>query len=196
MDTLPKMQKMRVPPQKYDYLTETEADLLLNHSAGMWHDMILLDIRTGLRFGELIGLRWEDVDMKERVLVVNQSIVRDIIGSPKSNKARVIPITDSVVQLLQDRRHNGEYVFHDESGSPLKYDVCRRKLLRICEVAGLRPISWHKLRHSFATHLSNKRNPIVDIKELLGHSDIKTTMRYVHTNLNALTGTINSLENG
>ena len=190
----PKIKLLKVPPQKYDYLTEQEAERLLQHSTGVWHDMILLAVRTGLRFGELIALKWEDINLMERLLIVNRSIVRGIEGSPKNNKSRTIPLTLSVCQMLNNRIHNGKYVFQYDNSLPLQYNICRNRLHEICELAGLRKMNWHMLRHSFASHLAGKRNSIVAIKELMGHSDIKTTMRYAHVNLPVLQNTIESLE--
>ena len=191
---VPKIKYVKIPPHKYDYLTETETDLLLKHTTGMWRDMILLAVRTGLRFGELIGLRWEDINLKEQTLTVNRSIVSGIVGSPKNNKSRIVPLIPSVIQILEKKSHKYEYVFHDDKGNPLKYNYCLRQLHKICRLADLRKISWHKLRHSFASHLAAKKNSIVAIKELMGHSDIKTTMRYAHVNLPVLQNAIASLE--
>ena len=194
INTMPKIKLQRVPPQPYDYLTEIETEKLLQHATGLWHDMILLTVRTGLRFGELIALQWTDINFKDRFLTVNRSIVRDIEGSPKSNKARTIPLVPSVLQMLEFRARASKYIFHDKKGAPLKHDFCCDNLHEICKLAGLRTIGWHKLRHSFASHLASKNNSIVAIKELLGHSDIKTTMRYAHVNLPVLQNAIESLE--
>ncbi len=259
MEITPKIKLLRVPPQKYDYLTEIETQHLLRHAEGIWHDMILLAVRTGLRFGELIALRWEDIDFQEKSLTVNRSIVRNIEGSPKNNKSRKIPLTSSVFEMLKVREkivdnnqknkgknkerevennvdknqknsvensegmireirkkirkrevessvdkseknsgknseEGGKYVFHNQGGNPLRYDLCRNGLYGICKAAKMRRVSWHKLRHSFASHLAAKRVSIIAIKELLGHSDIKTTMRYAHVNLPVLEDAVRSLE--
>lgn len=190
---VPKIKLLKIPPQKYDFLNEAEIEILLQQASGMWHDMILLAVRTGLRFGELIALQWEDINLKENILTVQRNLVRGIEGSPKNNKTRAVPLSPSVVQMLQNKEHN-KYLFHDAGGAPLKYIACRKKLHKICVTAGLRKISWHVLRHSFASHLAAKRNSIIAIKELLGHSDIKTTLRYAHINLPLLQNAIESLE--
>jgi len=174
---VPRIKLLKVPPQKYDYLTERETEQLLKFAKGMWFDLILLAVRTGLRFGELIALKWEDVNFKEHYLTVNRNIVRDIEGSPKNNKSRIIPLTGRVLEMLKNREKKYKYIFHDKLGNPLKYSYCRDSLQEICKAACLRKISWHVLRHSFASHLTTRKNSIVAIKELMGHSDIKTTMR-------------------
>lgn len=194
LQTVPQIKLVKVPPQKYDYLTEAEAELLLNSAEGMWQNMILLAVRTGLRFGELIALKWEDIKFSDGILTVTRNIVRNIEGSPKNNKSRIIPLTQSVLQMLSGIDKKYEYIFHDKNGRPLKHDFCRDNLHAICKKAGLRTIGWHGLRHSFASHLASGHNSIVAIKELMGHSDIKTTMRYAHVNLPVLKNVIQSLE--
>ena len=191
---VPKIKLQKIPPQKYDYLTEQETKQLLQHAKGMWHDMILLAVRTGLRYGELIALKWEDINLSEGILTVNRSIVRNVEGSPKNNKSRTVPLTQNVIKMLKNREHTCEYIFQDRKGKPLKHDYCRDNLHAICKKANFRKIGWHGLRHSFASHLAAHSNSIVAIKELMGHSDIKTTMRYAHVNLPVLQKTIESLE--
>lgn len=194
LQDVPKFKLLKVPPQKYDYLAEAETEKLLECAGGIWHDMILLAVRTGLRFGELIALQWQDINLKDGVLTVNRNIVRGIVGSPKSNKPRTIPLTASLIQMLSKQRHSSIYVFHDANRKSLTYKVCSVRLQKICKLAGLRRITWHVLRHTFASHLAAKKNSIVAIKELLGHSDIRITMRYAHVNLPALQTAIDTLE--
>ncbi|RPI19225.1 MAG: site-specific integrase [Ignavibacteriae bacterium] len=191
---IPKIKLLKVPPQKFDYLSEIEIDKLLEHATGLWHDMILLALRTGLRFGELIALQWRDINFTEGILTVNRNIVRGIEGSPKNNKSRAVPLTSSVIQTLSNKKHDSVYIFHDENGKPLTYKVCSIRLQKICKMSSLRKITWHVFRHTFASHLAAKKNSIVAIKELLGHSDIRITMRYAHVNLSVLQSAIATLE--
>ena len=156
--------------------------------------MILLALQTGLRFGELIALRWQDIDFGKKTLTVNRNIVRGKEGSPKSNKTRTIPLTPGILYMLIEKDKCCEFIFHDSNKNPLNYGNCYHHLHKVCKAAGLRIISWHTLRHSFASQLASKNNSIVAIKELLGHSDLKTTMRYSHVNLTVLQKTIESLE--
>lgn len=191
---IPKIKLLKVPPQKYDYLTEEETIILLEHATGMWKEMILLTVRTGLRYGEITALRWKDINLSSGILTVNRNIVRNIECSPKNNKLRIVPLTKNLIEMLNKMDNSSEFVFHDKKGFPLKHDFCRDNLHAICKKANLRLIGWHCLRHSFASHLASRNNSIVAIKELMGHSDIKTTMRYAHVNLSVLQNTISSLE--
>lgn len=193
--SLPKIRLLKVPPyEKYDFLTETERELLLKVSVGKWRDMILLAVRTGLRFGELIALKWEDIDFKVNTLTVRRNIVHSIEGSPKNNRTRTVPLTQSVIEMLNQKAKDNEYIFHNDEGKPLHYTYCRKKLHRFCKLAGIRTINWHTLRHTFASHLAAKGVSVFAIKELLGHSDIKMTMRYAHPDLPQLQNAIDALE--
>lgn len=191
---LPTLKLLKVPPQKYDYLTTEETEQLLKNANGIWYEMILVAVKTGLRFGELLALKWEDINFKKSYLTVNRNIVRNVEVSPKNNKSRTIPLTSSIINLLQNKNKVSVYIFHDANLDHLKYNACLRRLQKICLKAGLRQISWHNLRHSFASHLAENKVSIIAIKELLGHSDIKTTMRYVHTNFPVLKNAIETLE--
>ncbi len=194
LKAIPRIKLLKVPPQKYDYLTEAETETLLVHAKGIWHDMTLLAVRTGLRFGELIALKWEDISFKDQTLTVSRNLVRGIEGSPKNNRSRTIPLTPSVIQMLHTIEQSPLYVFHNKKGNPLRYNDCRDSLHEACTRARLRIINWHVLRHSFASHLAAKGVSVFSIKELLGHSDIRMTMRYSHVNLPVLQDAIAVLE--
>ncbi len=194
IEHIPRIKLLKVPPQRFDYLTVQESELLLQTAKGQCRDMILLGLRTGLRFGEIVGLKWENIDFTKKVLQVMQSVVRNVESSPKSNKIRTVPLTQDVIEMLKDRNKDGKYIFHNEDGSSLQCYFCLRRLHEICKKAGLRNIGWHTLRHTFASRLAENNISILAVKELLGHSDIKTTMRYSHINLTVLQDSIRSLE--
>ena len=178
--TVPRLKLLKVQPQKFDYLSETEANQLLATSTDLWHNMILTALYTGLRFSELTALSWEDVNLKEKVLTVKNSFSNGILGSTKSNKIRYIPLTNELCELFNRFQKDKGFIFINNEGENLKPDSCRRNLHWICEKANLRLIGWHTLRHTFASRLAEKGISIMAIKELLGHSEIRTTMRYAH----------------
>jgi len=195
LGAVPKIRLLKVAPQKFDYLTTEESDYLLTQTDGLWHDMFLLAMRTGLRFGEIIALSWEDIDFKNQLLTVRHSIVRGILGSPKSNKIRYVPLIDSVCEMLRGRPQKDHYIFTLGNSLPMKQIYCVKNLMRICKKLKMRKIGWHVFRHTFASHLANNGVSMKVIQELLGHADITTTMRYAHLSPITLRESIRTLEN-
>jgi len=178
---VPKVRKLPSEPPALDFLTFEEAEALVNAAEGEWRTMILVALKTGLRQGELLGLRWSDINFASKTMLVSRSIFRGLVGSPKSNRARLVPLCDEAVEALQAHRHQrGPYVFCDAKGRLLTDNLCKAPLVRAWKGAGLRPVNWHMLRHTFASHLVMKGAHIKAVQELLGHSDIRVTMRYAH----------------
>jgi integrase len=141
--------------------------------------MILLALPHRQR--ELIGLRWEDVDLVAGRLMVWQNVVRGRVGPPKSGKSREIPLSGEALAALKAHRHlRGPLVFFDLGGRVLTKGECERPLWSACKRAGLRRIGWHVAPHSFASHLATRGAPIKAIQELLGPATIAMTMRYAH----------------
>jgi integrase len=162
------------------FLEASEAEALLE-AAGEWRCMILLALRTGLRAGELRGLRWADVDLLRSVLTVRTNLVRGETTSPKSGKARTVALSQEAVMALREHRHlRGIYVFCGEDGSPTAESTMRRGLRHAAEAAGLGVVGWHTLRHTFASHLVLAGVPIRVVQELLGHATVTMTERYSH----------------
>ena len=100
----PIIKPLKFPPQKYDFLTVEECEQLINSADGIWREMIITVLGTGLRFGELIALLWDDIDFTKGELTVRQAFAKGVLGSPKSNKIRRIPMTESVCEVLKNKR--------------------------------------------------------------------------------------------
>ena len=158
--------------------------------------MLLTTLRTGLRQGELKALQWPSIDWNNRILTVRHSWCdyRKVLGSPKSNRERHIPIDAEVYDMLYRRRQKSGFVFVDTEDKPFNSKTLNRKLKKICASAGLRKISWHILRHSFASHLAMASVPLNAVQALLGHTNITTTMRYTHLAPSTLRTAIDALD--
>lgn len=181
IETMPEIDWIKIPPSEFDFLDFDDADKLIAGAEGEWRTMILVAMRTGMRMGELIGLRWVDVDLSAGRINVRQSIVRGMIGLPKSGKPREIPLCDEAIEALAAHRHQrGTLVFCDAEGKALTAGLLAWPLKRALKRAGLREIGWHVLRHTFASHLAMRGVPLKVIQELLGHASIATTMIYAH----------------
>lgn len=178
---VPVFEWLRVPRPDFDFLTFSEADRLLAAATGEDRAFILTGLRTGMRMGELRGLRWGDVDLVAGRLVVRRSIVRGTVTTPKNHKPREIPLSPELEAALRSHRHlRGEPVFATASGTPIGADPMRWMLDRVRKRAGLRPIGWHVLRHTFASHLAMRGVPLKTIMELMGHSTMAMVLRYAH----------------
>jgi integrase len=143
---------------------------------------------TGLRQGELIGLRWRDVDLDARKVRVVSPYVRGEFNDPKSEgSGRSVPLASRVVEALRELHavsaysHQSELVFaHPESGHPLDRSKLIRRFKQATERAGVRQITFHELRHTFGTRMAATGAPLRTIQHWMGHADAKTTQVYAH----------------
>ena len=143
--------------------------------------------------GELVALDWSDVNLETKLLTVRRSAFKRQIVSTKSNRIRHIPLTQEVQQALRAIEQSSGAVFH-RCGRSLDDQIARRFITKLCKQVGLRHIGWHVLRHTFASHLVTAGVSIKAVQELLGHSDVRTTMRYAHLAPSALRDAVRVLE--
>ncbi|HWE10459.1 MAG TPA: tyrosine-type recombinase/integrase [Solirubrobacteraceae bacterium] len=140
---------------------------------------------TGLRRGELIALRWRDVDFAGSVIRVRGSYAAGALTSPKSGKVRSVPMAPDVARALAglgqraDWTGDDDLVFPGEGGGYLDGSALRRRYTAALGRAGLRALRFHDLRHTFGTRMIAKAD-IRRVQEWMGHADIQTTMRYLH----------------
>jgi integrase len=140
---------------------------------------------TGLRMGELLALRWRDVDFAGRTIRVRASYYLGQLTTPKSGKVRAVPMAPDVAAALArlaQREHwvgDDDLVFPGEAGLYLDGSALRRRYKAALAAAGLRPLRFHDLRHTFGTRMIGKAD-IRRVQEWMGHADIQTTMRYLH----------------
>jgi integrase len=140
---------------------------------------------TGLRMGELLALRWRDVDFTGRTIRVRASYYLGQLTTPKSGKVRAVPMAPDVASALAQlgqREHwvgDDDLVFAGLTGGYLDGSALRRRYKAALLAAALRPLRFHDLRHTFATRMIAKAD-IRRVQEWMGHADIQTTMRYLH----------------
>jgi integrase len=146
-----------------------------------WDDIWSALLSLGLRQGELLALRWSDVDLVAGRLVVRRSVWRGIPGPPKGGRSREVALSPEAVRALKAHRHlRGELVFCTDGGRMFTKNECKHPLWRACKRAGLRRIGWHVLRQTFASRLVMRGARLKAVQELLGHATIDMTMRYAH----------------
>ena len=140
---------------------------------------------TGLRKGELLALRWRDVDFAGSTIRVRASYASGALTTPKSGKVRAVPMAPAVASALAELGGRGcwlsddDLVFAGETGGYLDGSALSRRYKLALNSAGLRPLRFHDLRHTFGTRMIAKAD-IRRVQEWMGHSNIQTTMQYLH----------------
>jgi len=136
--------------------------------------LTLLTMNTGLRRGEALQLKWTDVDLLQRKIVICGD-------NAKNGKTRYIPLNDEALTTLQCWKSDGcevEWVFSARNGRRL--NSVKTAWKRVLQKARIYDFRWHDLRHHFASRLVMKRVDLNTVRELLGHSDLSMTLRYAH----------------
>jgi integrase len=139
---------------------------------------------TGIRVGELLTLRWADVDLGARTLVVRRNLSAGQETEPKGRRHRYVPRPDPALAALARLGSRDEfigdedYVICNRWGRRLDASALRRRCQRGCEIAGLRRAKLHGLRHAAGSILARVADPVF-LRDYLGHSKLSTTDRYV-----------------
>ncbi len=162
---------LREGNQRLRYLEKEEIAKLVQSSRGIIRPLVIMAVNTGMRRGELFGLKWKDVDLSQNLIHLLET---------KSGKKREIPINDNVRgALISIRKHpQSPYVFTKSNGSHIR-DV-RRAFKSALKKAGIKGFRFHDLRHTFASQLVMAGVDLNTVRELLGHADLKTTLIYSH----------------
>ncbi len=140
---------------------------------------------TGLRMGELLALRWRDVDFAGSVIRVRSSWAGGQLTTPKSGKVRSVPLAPDVAAalaklLVRDNwTGDDDLVFASETGTYLADSALRIRYKAALQRAGLRNLRFHDLRHTFGTRMIAKAD-VRCVQEWMGHADVQTTMKYLH----------------
>ncbi len=165
-----------LPENNLQFQTVSEADeqRLLESAPPYLRELILFAVNTGLRCGDLLNLKWEEVDIEEQRISL-------IMG--KTRRKLEIPLNETANTILAGKQAitHGPYVFYNPVTGDRFHDL-KAGFKAIMKRAGLTGITWHTLRHTFASRLTRSGVDLVTVKELLGHSTISTTMRYAHSN--------------
>jgi integrase len=142
---------------------------------------------TGLRRGELVALRWREVDFAGRKVVVRRTMSGAVeANSTKSRRVREVPLPDQAAAALHrlsrraDFTASDEYVFVNRFGRRLGPSALRRRFERARDAAGLEPLRFHDLRHSYGSLVVAAGIDLASLKAAMGHSWITTTERYLH----------------
>jgi len=170
---------LRQPEPRERILAEDEEERLLKASSEHLKPVILTALRTGMRKGEVANLTWSQVDMKNKEIEVVRT---------KSGKKRIIPISEDLfkeLKMLRNKNGNSEFVFQyadPKTGEKRHLKYFRRAFENACRRANIKELTFHDLRHTFASRLVRSGVDLITVKDLLGHYSVKTTERYTHSN--------------
>jgi integrase len=185
--------KPRAPDTDADvrYLDEAELEALLravpdDPLGGVDRVLYLVAAMTGLRQGELLALRWRDVDWVAARVRVRRSFVRGEFGAPKSRRAtRSVPLAERVAQELERHyqrsafRADNDLVFgHPQLGSVLDRSKVLKRFKAALRAGEVREVRFHDLRHTFGTRMAGAGVAMRTLQEWMGHRDFKTTLIY------------------
>jgi len=165
------------------YLTCDEVQRLYENCADHLKPIVLAALYTGMRQGEILKLKWEDVDLEQKIIFVKNT---------KNNEVREIPLNNLLTSTLKNIKFRSPYVFCDKDGRP--YGSVRKSFENALKKAAIQDFCFHDLRHTFASHLVMSGVDLMTVKELLGHKTIKMTLRYAHLSPSHKRRAIESLE--
>jgi integrase len=181
---VPKL-RVRYDPNAYDFFSPDEIEQLGSAAASPQdHAIYRTAAFTGLRMGELIALRWGDVDFDTESLHVYNSYSLGTLTAPKSGLTRTVPMAEQVQTLLKAHRKTvahgrADLVFPGERAEYLDGAALRRRYKKALEKATLRKLRFHDLRHTFGS-IAIDQATIVQVQAWMGHADVQTTMKYMH----------------
>lgn len=191
---------MGQPSDKKEALTIDVQKKFLEGAKGQsYENQFRFILQTGLRTGELVGLKWDDINFENRTLTISRTMEFRYkvgewrVGPPKSKSGyRTIPLTDEAIRILKAQKEKNskikvinlewaDQVFLCRKGEPVKNSTYDTALFKICDKVGIKRFSMHVLRHTFATRCIEAGMMPKTLQKILGHSNIGITMNlYVH----------------
>jgi len=170
---------LRLPEKEPPFMTRDQVARLYPACTGWLHTFVALALNTGLRLSEILALKWEDIDLRNRVVKVRS----DEEFTTKGKRNRMVPINDFLAGVLSrvSRHITSPFVIYNKGGASPKACKVWSRFKYALKQAGLPHFRVHDLRHTYGTTLAANGVDVVTIMKLMGHSDIKTTMRYLHS---------------
>ena len=153
------------------YLEKEEIVKLLKYCRGHLKPIVILALNTGMRRGEILNLKWRDIDFRRGIIYLLKT---------KNNEKREIPVNEAVkTALIRVKKHpDSSYVFCGRDGKPFCH--VRTSFFTALKKAGIINFRFHDLRHTFASHLVMSGVDLNTVRELMGHKSLEMTLRYSH----------------
>jgi integrase len=170
-----KVQQLQEPRGRVRFLSDAERDALLRECSGhseSLYAIVVVALSTGARRGEILGLRWPDVDMQRGMLTFHET---------KNGERRSVPLVNHAAELMRVhakvRRLDTDLVFPGLGGRPLEIGKMFNDAMKR---AGIENFHFHDLRHTAASYLAMNGATLAEIAEVLGHKTLQMVKRYAH----------------
>ncbi|MDD5431664.1 MAG: site-specific integrase [Candidatus Omnitrophica bacterium] len=157
--------------QRTRYLEKEEIIKFFEYCSGNIKPIVIVALNTGMRKGEILNLKWHDIDFKRDIIYLLKT---------KNNSKREIPMNEAAkTALIKVKKHvDSPYIFCGKDGRPLQN--IRKSFFTALEKAGIINFRFHDLRHTFASQLVMSGVDLNTVRELLGHKSLEMTLRYSH----------------
>ena len=177
-----KVELLKGEVRRVRFLLPAEIHKLLSNCAEDLRPIVTVAVNTGMRKGELLNLKWKDVNLEQGIISLLDT---------KNNERRDIPMDETARKVFQDLDRTGEYVF----GKGDRHIFARRKSFdSAVRESGISDFRFHDLRHTFASNLVMEGVDIMTVKELMGHKTLDMTLRYAHLAPNHKTRAVTVLD--
>ena len=162
---------LKEPKGRLRFLESEGIIKLLSNCDNRLRPIVVLALNTGMRKGEILNLKWHDVDFRQNIITLLDT---------KNGEIREVYINEQVkTALIQVKKHpESSYIFCNDKGNP--YRDIRKSFFTVLKKSGINSFRFHDLRHTFASQLVMSGVDINTVRELLGHKDIRMTLRYSH----------------
>jgi integrase len=169
---------VRFPEQPPRYLPKDEIPVLIDAIQEQWlKDIVLFALMSGARLGEILNLRWEDVDLPNRTARIQSRHAYRV----KGGKVRTVPLNVTLTEILSSRATREGIVFTGKRGKQVDSNYVSQKFREIVRSLGFdRGIHFHSLRHTFASLLVKSGVSLYKVQKLLGHSSSRVTEMYAY----------------
>jgi integrase len=173
-ETLKKVRNVKLLEEnnrRLRFLTVDECQTLIDCCIDHLKPIVTVALHTGMRRGEILGLKWEQVDLTHGFI---------LLDTTKTGERRELPIDDTLSELFNSMPHSIEsiHVFTDKDGNP--YKSVKRSFNTACKRAGIHDFRMHDCRHTYASQMVMNGVDLTTVKELLGHKSLTMTLRYAH----------------
>lgn len=188
--SIPKASFFRIAKKEMRVLSIQEQELFVNYlmqKDDIFSFAILLALFTGMRIGELCALKWDDIDedkikINKTMQRINKSIA--ILPPKTQSSIRVVPVPENIRLLISSYRRESGYLLQRDNGKYTEPRLLQMKFKKYTSECGICEVNFHALRHTFATRCVEAGFDIKTLSEVLGHSDVKTTLnKYVHSSM-------------